>query len=185
MNRNTADASDRTAGVDAYFPLARRLLRSGRRTLGLIPVNLDAPLLPFSIRLATVLGDMGDTVAVVAPASRWKDLGIARRDRVSTTPDDMLTFSHGPRVTEVTLFRGPSGDIPRTLMQALPRLAEEYSRVLVDLSGLDVLSRQSEVPALLTGVVLVGAVGRTNEITLRRLRASLPGTGLLGVILVG
>ncbi len=180
-----ADAADGADRPDlAYFPLARRLVGKGHASFGLLPVDLDTPLFPLARHLARALGELGERVALVAPWADWKALGAATAERGPGAEGDVLAVSRSRNVTEVTLVRGSSGQIPRTLEQANPHLRSEFSRVLFDLSGMDVTSEQSEAVDLVGGVVIVGRAGRTTEKTLARLRDSLSPSRVLGVILV-
>ena len=158
--------------------MARRVRQGGRSSVGLVALEPSIPVLELARLLGDALMALGERVALVGPTSRWRapaDSG--ERDPVVRADPD--------RVVEVFPRQVAPARVSAALEQTVSLLRQGFDRVLVDLSGLDVLSEQAAALASVDGVALVGRAGAASELELARFRGVISAGRLLGVILVG
>jgi len=161
----------------AYLAVARSLIRLDRSLCGLWPVPADVGLEGPARQLAAALAVLGHNVALVAPRSRWQ------QDVSSSEPP--LSLSPADEGFDVLTPAWPRGADPSTVIErTLTLIRDRYARVVLDLSGLDILGvdQSAIVPGL--DVVLFVTAGRTDEFALARVRRRLPPERILGAVLV-
>jgi hypothetical protein len=166
--------SDEALAPQAYLLLARRIEKLGRPACGLWPIDANSTLQDVSVGLAMALASLGNSTGIIVPPQNWQD----------ALPDSQLLIkSVSDGVDSVSLVRSRFGISP-TLERVLPALRERYSYVLLDLSGLDIVSVREVAFLPEVGIILLVAPGSTNEFALARLRRGLPSDRLLGAVLV-
>jgi hypothetical protein len=173
----SAQPHDEVAAQQAYLAVAHHLAQLDRPACGLWPVPTDMGLEGPARQLAAALAALGVKVGLVAPRALW---------RTDVSPSELpLSVSPADDGFDVLTPGWPRGLDPGTVIeQALALVRDRYARVLLDLSGLDILGldQSAIVPGL--DVVLFVAAGRTNEFTLARMRRRLPPERIQGVVLV-
>ena len=170
-------AHDQVAAQQSYLAVAHHLVHVDRSTCGLWPVPADMGLAEPSRKLAAALAALGFKVGLMAPRARWREDASPSEPLLSISPAD-----DGFDVLTPAWLRG--ADAGAVIERTLALVRDSYARVLLDLSGLDILGldQSAIVPGL--DLVLFVAAGRTNEFALARMRRRLPPERILGVVLV-
>jgi hypothetical protein len=168
---------DEVAAQQAYLAVAHHLVQLDRPACGLWPVPEDMGLAEPSRKLAAALAALGFKVGLMAPRARWREDASPSEPPLSISPAD-----DGFDVLTPGWLSG--ADAGAVIERTLALVRDRYTRVLLDLSGLDILGldQSAIVPGL--DVVLFVAAGRTNEFALARMRRRLPPERILGVVLV-
>lgn len=164
--------------------IARHLVLSGARTVGLLPLaarKVELDMVPVLERLAASLSMfMEGTVGYLGP---WRGWGTAP---LQDGRQALLLRPAGERIVEVVppacaSAPAASGALQRALASLPPTLA----RVLIDLGGYAAPGRLPAVSELLDGVVTVVATRRARRGEVADLYARMPGSKNLGAILIG
>ena len=166
--------SDEVLAEQAYLLLARRIMTLGRPVCGLWPIRPASPFQDVSIDLATALASLGSSTGIIVRQQNWQDA-------LPDSQPSIKVLSEG--VDSITPVRSRSGVIP-TLERVLAAVRDRYSHVLLDLSGLDIVSVKEVALLPEVGIILLVAPGRISEFALARLRRRLPSERLLGAVLV-
>jgi len=116
----------------AYLAVAHHLAQLDRPACGLWPVPTDMGLEGPARQLAAALAALGVKVGLVAPRALW---------RTDVSPSELpLSISPADDGFDVLTPGWPRGLDPGTVIeQALALVRDRYARVLLDLSGLDIL----------------------------------------------
>jgi len=173
----TAQPDDEVAAQQAYLAVARHLVQLDRPICGLWPVPADMELAEMPRKLAVALAALGFKVGLVAPRARWLQDASQREPPLSRSPA-------GDGIDLLTPAWPRGADTGAVIERALSLVRDRYARVLLDLSGLDILGvdQAAIVPGM--DVVLFVAAGRSNEFALARMRRRLPPERILGAVLV-
>jgi len=168
---------DEVSARQAYLAVAHHLAQLDRPASGLWPVPTDMGLEGPARQLAAALAAIGVKVGLVAPRALWRTDVSPSEPPLSISPAD-----DGFDVLTPGWLSG--ADAGAVIERTLALVRDRYARVLLDLSGLDILGldQSAIVPGL--DVVLFVAAGRTNEFTLARVRRRLPPERIQGVVLV-
>jgi hypothetical protein len=192
-------------GIDALYPwvgtspadlelactqIARRLIASGKKTIGFLAAPGSGDLLPLLVRLGAALYPFQQRQTAVIPAwAAWDDPPPNTR----RLGDDV----HGPSVRPLPGENGPTLLVPPpcpdastaslSLQLSLRRLEKKYPQALIDLTGLPGAAPDDPQAALrlMDGVTLVGARRRTTVGQLRRASHQIPDEKNLGALLIG
>jgi len=168
------ERSDEALAQQAYLLLARRIEKLGRPVCGLWPINPASTFQDVSIDLAMALSSLGNSTGIIVRQQDWQD----------AVPDSQLLIkSVSDGVDTITPVRSRFGVSP-TLERVLSAMRERYSHVLLDLSGMDIVSAKEVAFLPEVGIILLVAPGSTSEFALARLRRRLPSDRLLGAVLV-
>ena len=169
--------------------VARRIAASGRRSLGLVPLNETAAVAPIAIQLGVALMDLsGATIAYVDANTRWPALPVdvqARLDsELADTPFAIRWLFHSLALLVPRVAGGAGEAVPR-LSLAISEGVELFKYILVDLTGFDVLGERTAALTLLDGVIAIGHPRDTTERDVLALRDEVNREQLLGALLVG
>jgi hypothetical protein len=172
-----AQPDDEVAAQRAYLTVAHHLAQLDRTACGLWPVPTGMGLEGPARQLAAALAAIGVKVGLVAPRALWRTDVSPSEPPLSISPAD-----DGFDVLTPGWLSG--ADAGAVIERTLALVRDRYARVLLDLSGLDILGldQSAIVPGL--DLVLFVAAGRTNEFALARMRRRLPPERIQGVVLV-
>ena len=168
------ERSDEVLAGQAYLLLARRIKTLGRPVCGLWPIRPASTFPEVSIRLARALASLGNSTGVIVRQQNWQD-------GLPDSQPSIKVISDG--VDSITPVRSRSGVSP-TLERALAAVRDRYSYVLLDLSGLDIVSVTEVALLPEVGIILLVTPGSVSEFALAKLRRRLPSDRLLGAVLV-
>jgi hypothetical protein len=128
-----------------------------------------------SMRLGRAMAALGVRVALVDAPARWDEAP-------SGAPP--LVSSLGENVDRITPTRAPRSSRGNIIEQTLSSIRGQYSCVLCDLSGLELIEARevSFLPEM--SLVLFVARGKIGEFALTRLRRKLPERHLMGAVLM-
>ena len=166
--------SDEVLADQAYLLLARRLRTLARPVCGLWPIRPASPFRDVSIHLARALASLGSSTGIIVRQQNWQEGAPDSQPSIEVVSD---------RVDAITPVRSRAGVSP-TLERVLAAVRDRYSYVLLDLSGLDLVSVTEVALLPEVGIILLVAPGSTNEFALAKLRRRLPAERLLGAVLV-
>jgi hypothetical protein len=169
-----ARLAEDVSGQQAYLALARRLLQLNQPICGLWPVATEMVFEDVPRHLAAALASLGTTAGIVDRPDRWSD-GVAT---------SLLTEDLGEGIDLLKPTWERRLDLGSAVEHILALIAGRYARVLLDLSGLDLVGAQEVAMAPGVGIVLLVARGRASEFDLARLRRRLPLDRVVGVVLV-
>jgi hypothetical protein len=158
----------------AYLQLARRIKKLARPVCGLWPIRSDTSFPNISLDLAKALASLGDATGIVVPQRDWQDGSVESKPFIKVLTDEIQSIT--------PIFSCSGASLP--LERALAAIRGRYSQVLLDLSGLDIVSVTEVAHLPEVGIVLLVGSGSTNEFTLAKLRRRLPPDRLLGAVLV-
>jgi hypothetical protein len=169
--------------------IARVLLASGKRVVGLVPATPDAAVPPLAVQLGLALTQLsGALVALVDANVHWPALSRLVED-APRREDDEAFFATRWVQSSLALLTPPHPGEPGAGLVELQRLLEQgrerYTLMLADLTGFDVLGEHHAAMDLVEGVVLVAPAGRIRERDLLRWNREVPAARRLGVLLVG
>jgi len=168
------ERSDEVLAQQAYLLLARRIRALDRPVCGLWPVRPASTFQEVSIDLARALASLGSSTGIIVRQQNWKDA-------LPDSKPSIEVLSEG--VDSITPVRSRSG-VSATLERVLADVRDRYSYVLLDLSGLDIVSVKEVALLPEVGIILLVAPGSISEFALARLRRRLPSERLLGAVLV-
>jgi hypothetical protein len=170
---DTASRPESVATQHAYLALARRLLRAPVSVLGLWPVCAETELADAPIRLAKTMSSLGYRVGLLTP-ERWSHTQAADEPLITELSEGVVDIRPST----------PTSNLSATLEKILPKIRGSYDRIVLDLSGLDVVAMKevSLVPEV--GIAFFVLPGRITEYALARLQRQLPSERLLGVAFV-
>ena len=168
------ERSDEVQALHAYLLLARRIKTLGRPVCGLWPIRPDSPFQDVSFDLARALASLGSSTGIIVRQQNWQDASPDSNPSIKVLNDG---------VDSITPVRSRSGVSP-TLERALEAVRDRYAYVLLDLSGLDIVSVTEVALLPEVGIILLVASGRISEFGLAKLRRRLPSERLLGAVLV-
>jgi hypothetical protein len=169
--------------------VARRLGVTGRRAIGLIPLDDDACVAPIAIQLGIALMDLsGATIAYVDANTRWPALPVDAQARIESELGDTpfaIRWLFRSLALLVPRVAGGAGEAVPRLQSALSEGVELFKFMLVDLTGFDRLGERAAALGLLDGVIAIGHPGATREADVIALRDEVDPGQLIGALLVG
>jgi hypothetical protein len=159
----------------AYLGLARTLRKLDPTILALWPVLRDFGLGLAPTHLGRAFAALGDLTALLASRERWPTGSLGDRVSVSAVGEaiDLIV----PAVPETATTAA-------VIEEALAFARNRYDRVLLDLSGLDLVEAHEVSLISAVGIVLFVPRGRISEFALAKLRRRLPADRLLGASLM-
>jgi hypothetical protein len=177
-----ADDPERHAEL---YRVARRLRDSGRRTIGLVPVNAKkSAVAAAAIQLGLVLGDAAITIVAFVDASPGGPVLSSLAPTAIEAVGDFALVTLAPRLVALTP-QAEGGPRRASLERALAEAARRYDYVLVDLTGFEATGEHAWAFDLVDGVALVARGGVTREHEIVAKHAAIPPERDLGVLIVG
>jgi len=181
---------DEDPGVRAECArVARHLLTSGTRVVGLLPATRETAVPPLAVQLGLSLVELsGATVAVVDANVHWPALSRI----VEAAPqreDDEAFFATRWLRSSLALLTPPQAGEAGAGLPELERLIHHgrdlFAFMIADLTGFDLLGEHLGAISLMQGVLLVAPAGQIKEAQLMRWNQEVPPNRRLGVLLVG
>ena len=175
-----ADDPERHAQL---YRVARRLRDSGRRTIGLVPVNARSSVPEAAIQLGLVLGEAAIATVAFLDADPQSPLPSATPSGEGSENYTIVPLA--PRLDAITP-RGAPGAGPRARVEPLlAEAAPRYDYLLVDLTGFEDAGEHTWAYDIVDGVALVARGGVTREHEIVAKHADIPPERDLGVLIVG
>jgi hypothetical protein len=181
---------DEDPGVRAECArIARTLLASGTRVVGLLPATRDTAVPPLAVQLGLSLVELsGHTVAVVDANVHWPALS-RLVDLAPQRADDEAFFATRWLRDSLALLTPPQAGEAGAGLPELARLIEHgrdlFAFMIADLTGFDMLGEHLGAMDLMQGVLVVAPAGKIKEEQLLRWNQEVPPNRRLGVLLVG
>ena len=182
------DDADALALRADCVPVARRLVKAGKKVVGLLPASGRVGVAAVGVQLGLAVVEVsGATAAYVDANVRWP--GISQLVLGNRPDDDESLFATRWLSETFALLTPPArGDAGA----GLPQLARTiqtggplFTHILVDLTGFKKLGEHLAAVEMMDAVVVVARAGVTREEELLRLDQELPPHLALGVLLVG
>ncbi len=169
--------------------IARLLLTSGMRVVGLVPVTRDTAVPPLAVQLGLALAELsGATVAVVDANVYWPALSRIVEEAPQREDDEAFFATRWLRGSMALLTPPQAGEAGAGLPE-LERLIDHgrelFAFMIADLTGFDLLGEHLGAMDLVQGVLLVAPAGQIKEHELLRWNQEVPPARRLGVLLVG
>jgi hypothetical protein len=169
--------------------VARHLLTSGTRVVGLLPATRDTAVPPLAVQLGLALVELsGATVAVVDANVHWPALS-RLVELAPLRADDEAFFATRWLRNSLALLTPPEAGEAGAGVPELARLVEHgrdlFAFMIADLTGFDLLGEHLGAMDLMQGVLLVAPAGQIKESVLLRMIQEVPTNRRLGVLLVG
>jgi hypothetical protein len=168
------------------IPVARRIVRAGKKIVGLLPASADIGVTAVGVQLGLALIEVAHTtIAYVDANVRWPAIS---QIAVGKRPDDdesmfatrwlrgSLALLTPPRVGEA------GAGVPQ-LARVIQHSLELFAHIVVDLTGFKKLGEHLAAIEMMDAVVVVARAGRTREDELLKLNHELPPHLNLGVLL--
>ncbi len=164
--------------------IACRVRDLGLRAIGLVPASLEAHVPALGIQVAVVMADICDgTVAYVDANPRHPAFSALLPSGI----DGCCGFAElalADRLVLVTLLRVPADARDLTAVEAeILHRRDEYTCMLVDLTGYEELGELPRALAWMQGVLVVAQAGETTQADLLACHRVIPKSLALGVIL--
>jgi hypothetical protein len=179
---------DRIALRDDCIPVARRLVKTGRKIVGLLPASDQVGVTAVGVQLGLAAGEvLAAPVAYVDANVRWPAIS---KIAVGTRPDeDESLFATRWVGHALALLTPPhAGDAGAGLPQlarVIQNGGELFAHVLIDLTGFERLGEHLAAIEMMDAVVVVARAGVTREDQLLRLHHELPPHLAFGVLVAG
>jgi hypothetical protein len=164
----------------AFLRLARQIKKLECPICGLWPIrgfwSIGASAISqnLPVDLAKALASLGDSTGIIVRQQDWQDGPPELKPSIEVVSDGVDSI----RPIQVR------ASAAATLERALATAHDRYSQVLLDLSGLDIVSLTEVVLLPDVGILLLMAPGATSDLALAKLRRRLPSERLLGVVFV-
>ena len=169
--------------------VARHLLTSGTRIVGLLPVTRETAVPPVAVQLGLALVELsGATVAVVDANVHWPALSRIVEEAPIRADDETLFATRWLRSSLALLTPAHAGDAGAGLVElerAIVHGRDLFAFMIADLTGFDLLGEHLGAMDLVQGVLLVAPAGKIKENELLRWSQDIPAARRLGVLLVG
>lgn len=171
---DTASCLEDVSTQLAYLALARRLRQAHTPVIGLWPVSPETEFADVPILLAKAMASLSLQVGLLKP-DHWRHQAPTANGPITTM------LSEG---VESIRPSAPPSNVSAGVEQTLAEVQGRYDRVLLDLSGLDVVAVKEVAMMPEVGTVLFLVSGELNEFGLARLQRQLPQDRLLGAVFV-
>lgn len=175
--------------------VARRIKHSGRKVIGLVPIDDRVAVPPIGMALGAALGQlMGAPVGYVDANVRWPALVGMKLPSGSgisggSIADDETAFTTRWIADHFAVLSpdrsGAAGAGVPELARLIRSGGELFAHLIVDLTGFDRLGEHLAALEMVDGVALIGRVGVSREEQMVALWRDLPETRRLGVLLIG
>jgi|GEM_PF-501873 hypothetical protein len=181
------DAQD-PKGHASCIQIARLLLKSERRIIGLWPASDSIGTPAVAIQIGLALTELSNsTVAFVDANVRWPaDLALEDDERFGSESSIFSTrWIEGSLAMLVPNRPEVAGASVPQLQQIIEQSRDIFAAILVDLTGFDKIGDHYNVISLLDGVVIVGEPGQLTDNDLFRMEEQVDRRKFAGVVLVG
>jgi hypothetical protein len=171
------------------IPVARRLVRAGKKVIGLLPASDRVGVTAVGVQLGLAAGELlGAPMAYVDANVRWPAIS---QIAVGTRPDDdeslfATRWLDGGSLALLTPPRvGDAGAGLPQLARMIQTGGELFAHLLVDLTGFKKLGEHLAAVEMMDAVVMIARAAVTREDELIRLHHELPPHLAFGVLVAG
>lgn len=175
-------------GHASCIQIARLLLKSERRIIGLWPASDSVGVPAVAIQIGLALTELANSTAAFVDANvRWPaDLALEDDEQFGGEGSIFSTrWIEGGLAMLVPNRAEVAGASVPQLQRILDESRDIFAAILVDLTGFDKIGDHYNVISLLDGVVIVGEAGQLTDNDLFRMEQQVERRKFAGVVLVG